>query len=129
MTESRPSHPRIESHCNYCPRWVGRFARSLLNWSSGQYLVSCGWVSLEELRYFYKGPQCAGYCPESDCGRSQEVSDHSSFQISMSRKENPYDNAYAESFIKTLKTEEVQPWEYRTMEDVQKRIPYFIENV
>jgi len=52
-----------------------------------------------------------------------------SFQISMSRKGNPYDNAYAESFIKTLKSEEVQLWEYRTMEDVQKRIPYFIEDV
>jgi transposase InsO family protein len=47
----------------------------------------------------------------------------------MSRKGNPYDNAYAESFIKTLKSEEVQLWEYRTMEDVQKRIPYFIEDV
>lgn len=51
------------------------------------------------------------------------------FQISMSRKGNPYDNAYAESFIKTLKSDEVHLWEYRTLEDVQKRIPYFIEDV
>jgi putative transposase len=51
------------------------------------------------------------------------------FQISMSRKANPYDNAYAESFIKTLKSEEVSLWEYRTMEDVWERIPYFIEDV
>jgi len=51
------------------------------------------------------------------------------FQISMSRRGNPYDNAYAESFIKTLKSEEVHLWEYRTMEDAQKRIPYFIEDV
>ena len=51
------------------------------------------------------------------------------FQISMSRKANPYDNAYAESFIKTLKSEEVQLWEYRTIEDVKLRIPYFIEDV
>jgi putative transposase len=51
------------------------------------------------------------------------------FQISMSRKGNPYDNAYAESLIKTLKSEEVELWEYRTMEDVQERIPYFIEDV
>ena len=29
------------------------------------------------------------------------------FQISMSRKGNPYDNAFAESFMKTIKTEEV----------------------
>jgi putative transposase len=51
------------------------------------------------------------------------------FQISMSRKGNPYDNAHAESFIKTLKSEEVHLWEYRSMEDVQERIPYFIEDV
>lgn len=51
------------------------------------------------------------------------------FNISMSRKGNPYDNSYAESFIKTLKSEEVYLWEYRTLEDVQRRIPYFIEDV
>ncbi len=49
--------------------------------------------------------------------------------ISMSRKGNPYDNAFAESFMKTLKTEEVYLWEYRTLDDVQRRIPYFIEDV
>jgi transposase InsO family protein len=47
----------------------------------------------------------------------------------MSRKGNPYDNAYAESLIKTIKSEEVHMWEYRTIEDVQRRIPYFIEEV
>lgn len=51
------------------------------------------------------------------------------FEISMARKGNPYDNAVAESFMKTLKTEEVYLWEYRTVEDVQSRLPYFIEQV
>jgi putative transposase len=51
------------------------------------------------------------------------------FRISMSRKGNPYDNAAAESFIKTLKTEEVYLWEYQTMADVQRRLPYFIEDM
>jgi transposase InsO family protein len=53
----------------------------------------------------------------------------SGFLISMSRKGNPYDNAQAESFIKTLKSEEVYLWDYKTFEDVKKRIPYFIEEV
>ena len=47
----------------------------------------------------------------------------------MSRKGNPYDNAFAESFMKTIKTEEVYLWEYQTLEDVQRRLPYFIESV
>jgi len=51
------------------------------------------------------------------------------FLISMARKGNPFDNAAVESFIKTLKTEEVYLWEYRTLADVQKRVPYFIEQV
>jgi putative transposase len=57
-----------------------------------------------------------------------ELREHK-FQISMSRKGNPYDNAAAESFMKTLKSEEVYLWEYRTFDDVLKRIPYFIDQV
>ena len=51
------------------------------------------------------------------------------FIISMSRVANPYDNAMAESFMKTLKYEEVHLWEYKTMEDVLKKIPFFIAQV
>jgi putative transposase len=51
------------------------------------------------------------------------------FQISMSRKGNPYDNATMESFFKTLKHEEVYLYEYETLADVEKRLPYFIEQV
>ncbi len=51
------------------------------------------------------------------------------FRISMSRKGNPYDNAAAESFFKTVKIEEVYLWEYRTLEDVQVRLPFFIQQV
>lgn len=51
------------------------------------------------------------------------------FQVSMSRRGNPYDNATCESFIKTLKNEEVYLWEYDTIEDAKMRIPYFIKDV
>lgn len=57
-----------------------------------------------------------------------ELKNHG-FQISMSRKGNPYDNAFAESFMKTIKTEEVYLWEYRTLDDVLRRLPYFIKDV
>lgn len=49
--------------------------------------------------------------------------------ISMSAKGSPYDNAFIESFFKTLKAEEVYLWEYETYADVIDRIPYFIEDV
>jgi len=51
------------------------------------------------------------------------------FQISMSRKGNPYDNAKMESFFKTLKQEEVYLYEYETIDDVIDRLPHFIEEV
>jgi len=47
----------------------------------------------------------------------------------MSAKASPYDNAFIESFFKTLKAEEVYLWEYETYRDVVERIPYFIEDV
>jgi len=50
-------------------------------------------------------------------------------RISMSGKGNPYDNAFAESLIKTIKQEEVYLWQYETFSDVSERIPYFIEDV
>jgi putative transposase len=49
--------------------------------------------------------------------------------ISMSRKGNPYDNAFAESFIKTLKVEEVYLNEYGTFEDAYRNIWRFIEKM
>jgi len=50
-------------------------------------------------------------------------------KISMSRKGNPYDNAYAESFFKTLKCEEVYLNEYADFEDAWVNIKRFIEDV
>jgi putative transposase len=48
---------------------------------------------------------------------------------SMGRRGNPYDNAKAESFMKTLKVEEVYLMEYETFEDVAASLPRFIEEV
>jgi transposase InsO family protein len=47
----------------------------------------------------------------------------------MSRRGNAYDNAQAESFIKTLKYEEVYLFEYETMDEARSRIGHFLEEV
>lgn len=48
---------------------------------------------------------------------------------SMSRAGNPYDNAHAESFMKTLKHEEIYPRGYRTMADVIAHLPHILETI
>jgi putative transposase len=51
------------------------------------------------------------------------------FQISMSRRGNPYDNALAESFMRTLKCEEVYLHSYRDREDALLHIQDFLERI
>jgi putative transposase len=51
------------------------------------------------------------------------------FAISMSRSGNPYDNAKAESFMKTLKSEEVYLRQYRDQTDARASIQRFLEEV
>jgi transposase InsO family protein len=50
-------------------------------------------------------------------------------KVSMSRKGNPYDNAFVESFIKTLKYEEIYLKEYESFPDAQSNIDRFIVEV
>jgi transposase InsO family protein len=50
-------------------------------------------------------------------------------EISMSRKGNPWDNAACESFMKTLKYEEVFRNEYRDLAEAKRSIQRFLEKV
>ncbi len=49
-------------------------------------------------------------------------------QISMAAKGNPYENAYAETFVKSLKAEEVKRYEYETRSEAEIRIANYITN-
>ncbi len=110
------------------------FSRKVVGWALSEHIdteltLAALRMALEERR-----PQ-AGCIHHSDRGvqyASHEYVDElrgAGMQISMARKGNPYDNATAESFMKTLKYEEVYLWDYRTVKDVRERIPYFVEEV
>ncbi|MES0114019.1 integrase core domain-containing protein [Mesorhizobium sp. M0013] len=48
---------------------------------------------------------------------------------SMGRRGNPYDNAKAESFMKTLQVEAIYPMVLETFEEVAAHLPHFIDEV
>lgn len=109
------------------------FSRRVIGWALGRTLeaelaVSALRMALEER----KPPP--GLVHHSDRGvqyASVDYTDllkHHQAQISMSRKGNPYDNAACESFMKTLKYEEVYCNEYRDFWEARALIGEFLES-
>jgi putative transposase len=76
-----------------------------------------------------------GMVHHSDRGSQYASSDYTDLlkdngiDISMSRKGNPYDNAACESFLKTLKYEELLRSEYRDLAEARASIGEFLEKV
>jgi putative transposase len=77
----------------------------------------------------------AGLVHHSDRGSQYASNDYTDLLkangilVSMSRKGNPWDNAVCESFMKTLKYEEVLRNEYRDLADARASIREFLEKV
>jgi len=63
------------------------------------------------------------------CGDYVKRLEANGITISMSRPGNPYDNAWAESFMKTLKVEEIDGRCYRDFDDASRSIGSFIEEM
>lgn len=61
--------------------------------------------------------------------RYRQMLDRAGMRGSMSAPGNPYHNAQAESFMKTLKVEQVYLAGYESFEDVTAQLPAFIERV
>jgi putative transposase len=77
----------------------------------------------------------AGLVHHSDRGVQYASQDYTAeleqhgIAISMSRRGNVYDNARVESFIKTLKYEEVYRTEYRNLEEAKESMKEFLEKI
>jgi transposase InsO family protein len=110
------------------------FSRRVVGWELGESLqVSLVRMALN--RALAERPVPVGIIHHSDQGvqyASAELVERllgSGFQISMSRKAAPWENGYAESFIKTLKAEEVSLRQYRNLEEARRSIGHFLEEV
>jgi transposase InsO family protein len=125
---------RLRTEFVYLAVLLDAFSRRVIGWALGRTLQAGLAVSALRmaLRQRKPGP---GLVHHSDRGIQYASLDYTSLlkergiQISMSRKGNPYDNAACESFMKTLKYEEVYRTEYRDMADASAQIGAFLERV
>jgi transposase InsO family protein len=110
------------------------FSRRVIGWELGPTME--GELTLAALRMALRRRQISpGLVHHSDRGVQYAATGYidlltqRGIQISMSRRGNPYDNAQAESFMKTLKYEEVYRSEYRNAREVRRGIKRFLEQV
>jgi putative transposase len=125
---------RIEAGFVYLSVILDAFSRRALGYCVSRRLDTELALSALNMAIYHRDPP-PGVIHHSDRGVQYASVEYTErlkargFQISMSRRGNPYDNAKVESFIKTLKAEEVYLYEYRNISDVRQRIPYFLETV
>ena len=110
------------------------FSRRCVGWALEHYLETE--LALSALRMALATREVApGLVHHSDQGVQYASLDYTNLlkeqgvRISMSRRGRTYDNAQAESFIKTLKYEEVYLFEYESINEARWRIKHFIESV
>jgi putative transposase len=125
---------RLELEFVYLAVILDAFSRRVIGWALDQMLDTE--LTLQALRRAIERRRPApGLVHRSDRGvqyashdYTQLLRDHGML-ISMSRKGNPWDNAACESFIKTLKYEEVYRTEYRDLADAHAGMGIFLEKV
>lgn len=125
---------RLQSEFAYLSAILDVYTRKIVGWAISRDLSHK--FCLEALKSAIKhyGP-VKGVIHHSDRGVQYACVDYitflrdNGFKISMSRLATPQDNAYIESFFKTLKREEVYFKNYKTMDDVVKHLPKFIDEV
>ena len=111
------------------------FSRRVIGWAMEKHLQAGLALAALEMAIQARRPAPGTLIHHSDRGVQYACRDYASvlaaydIQPSMSRIGNPYDNAKAESFMKTLKQEEVDGRDYRDLEHAREAIGVFIEEV
>jgi transposase InsO family protein len=125
---------RLEWEFVYLAVILDAFSRRVIGWALDRTLEAR--LTLDALRMALQQRKPApGLVHHSDRGVQYASTDYTDLLkengivISMSRRGNPYDNATCESFMKTLKYEEVYRTEYRGLAEARASIGMFLEKV
>jgi putative transposase len=111
------------------------FSRRVIGWALDKHLRASLATAALDMAITARRPAPGSLIHHSDrgvqyaCGEYAAMLEAYDIQPSMSRVGNPYDNAKAESFMKTLKQEEVDGRNYRDLNQARDAIGAFIEDV
>jgi transposase InsO family protein len=111
------------------------FSRKVIGWALDDHLEARLAIEALDMALDARNPAPETLIHHSDRGVQYASIDYGrrlsarGIAISMSRVANPYDNAKAESFMKTLKTEEVNGKAYATIAHARRDIGRFIDTV
>ncbi len=126
------THIRLLAEFVYLAVILDAFSRRVIGWALDRTLEDTLTLWALRLALEQRRP-VPGLVHHSDRGVQYASSDYPDslsahgIAISMARKANPYDNAMAESFLKTLKYEEVYRQDYRDLAEAHASIGRFLE--
>lgn len=128
------TYVRLDEEFAYVAAVLDAYSRKVVGWALDTHLRAS--LALAALDMALAGRDVPpGLVHHSDrgvqyaCGEYVACLEAHGLQASMSRIGNPYDNAKAESFMKTLKAAEVDGRAYRDVDDARRQIGRFIEDV
>ena len=111
------------------------FSRRIIGWAMADHLQASLAIDALKMAIEARRPTLGSLIHHSDRGTQYACSDYTELlaahdiTASMSRVGNPYDNAKAERFMRTLKTEQVDGTLYRDRHEAARCIGPFIEQV
>jgi transposase InsO family protein len=125
---------RLETEFVYLAVVLDAYSRRVIGWALDRNLEDDLAIAALKMAFGRRHP-ADGLTHHSDRGVQYASNDYTGLlkdhgiRISMSRSGNPYDNATCESFMKTLKYEEIYRQDYRNLADARASIEQFIEKI
>jgi putative transposase len=126
---------RLQEEFAYLAIVLDAFSRRVIGWAMADHLGASLAVAALVMALTARRPPWGSLIHHSDRGVQYACADYTSMldahgiAASMSRVGNPYDNAKAERFIRTLKSEEIDGTLYRNRRDAESQISAFIDQV
>jgi transposase InsO family protein len=129
------TYVRLRETFAYLAIILDGFSRKVVGWALAPYLDASLAVEALDQALADRKPKPASLIHHSDRGVQYASTEYRQrlagyeVTVSMSRPGNPYDNAKAESFMKTLKTEEVDGRRFRDIKHAKRSIGVFIDTI